>query len=215
MITSDFKGEPSVNISPGPAQSKEAAAIRAGHVHSERAGEGDQSCLTRSSPGQCTQLPSSGKSSPTWAQPVPFFSPSVQGLALFAHSWGHQRAAAHVPSPAGSSCPAQHPCLSPCNTLLLPGIAGQKAHLHLLSCPAWHPHRHHRSPKRWQVPWAQTACTDPELCKWGAAGHRVPRSQELLHWERRLCCLCSCSCPEIKWNNSSVLASKRHLLEVL
>lgn len=33
-----------VNISPGPAQSEEAAAIRAGHVLAEQAGEEDQSC---------------------------------------------------------------------------------------------------------------------------------------------------------------------------
>lgn len=50
-ITSDFKGERGVNISPGPAQSKEAAAIRAGHVRLEQAGEGDQSCQAGARPG--------------------------------------------------------------------------------------------------------------------------------------------------------------------
>lgn len=46
--------------------------------------------------------------------------------------------------------------LSPCSTLFLSGMAGQKARLHLLSCPALHPRSHHHSLEGWQVPRAQT-----------------------------------------------------------
>lgn len=46
--------------------------------------------------------------------------------------------------------------LSPCSTPFLSRMAGQKARLHLLSCPALHPRSHHHSPEGWQVPRAQT-----------------------------------------------------------
>lgn len=75
--------------------------------------------------------------SPAWAQPVPYFTPLPRGWHCLATAGHPSELQPTSPALQGAAAQPSTRCLSPCNALLLAGTAGQKAHLQLLSCPAW------------------------------------------------------------------------------